>query len=365
VFDLSISYIGLLRGNFVRRFVAVADRCLLGIPLLVSFVMLSFAMASAHATEVHVDHHHSPPEESFFVTHNDGEGYVLTLRWGPILLPPHVGHVMFPDKLVVLPMTGWITAFRSRFVTQTGDQIEATFLHHILLNDRSRRHWPCPTKEALIFAAGAEMRDVSLPSGYGYPISEGFPMRARLMLQNQSALTSPPLYFELQVEYQPANMGRVEKNLYPIYLSAVTPCGLEAYDLAPGLDSKKQEYAFPTDGRIVQLGGHLHEYGEKIVLENQTTGKDIIVLTQPPQANGHLSPLPLVNFDADQCRIRATERLSVLSIYNNSSGKFLPLSAMGILYVGFIPDDESAFERITRFPHWDRKTSKTEDTAHQ
>ena len=62
-------------------------------------------------------------------------------------------------------------------------------------------------------------------------------------------------------------------NVYPFYLDVMGPVGEKEFPLPPGTHGMSWEGSPAIDGRILGIGGHLHDYADYIRLEDMTTGK--------------------------------------------------------------------------------------------
>src|SRR5918912_1021095 len=83
---------------------------------------------------------------------------------------------------------------------------------------------------------------------------------------------------ELIMLWTPKNQNPPPVNALPIYMDVnLTVGGTNTFDVPPGKSSKAYEFTLPTSGRLLGVGGHMHDYGTRVRLEDAETGK---VLTQ-------------------------------------------------------------------------------------
>ena len=75
-----------------------------------------------------------------------------------------------------------------------------------------------------------------------------------------------------QVAAAPEPVLRVRhEDVLPVYLDVLPPGG-RMYDVPPGTSKRSWDWSPAISGRVLALGGHLHKYGQKLVLEDVTTG---------------------------------------------------------------------------------------------
>ena len=85
------------------------------------------------------------------------------------------------------------------------------------------------------------------------------------------------------------------RNYYPAWFAA-TGCGPTDYDLQPGRSVKTGEFVMPYTGTLLGVGGHLHDYGRRLLLENITRSEAIATLTPKLDSDGQMLSVPTVSF---------------------------------------------------------------------
>jgi len=56
------------------------------------------------------------------------------------------------------------------------------------------------------------------------------------------------------------------RNVYPAWMD-VASCGNSGYDLPAGKSTKSGTVTVKYDGVLLGVGGHLHDYGQQVVLQ--------------------------------------------------------------------------------------------------
>src|SRR3989441_1271386 len=284
------------------------------------------------------EHHHSA--ETRLQVDDDRAERVLTVRHGPVDLPPHAHHLVRPISLLTIPFDGWIVAYRPRLVDELGARLPHRLLHHIDFFNTARLNFLCPRYEEYMFAAGSEMQDWPSLPGIGYRVTKGQRVLVRTMFHNPTDTPFPRTYLEVQMEYRKLADGPL-RNFYPAWFS-VTGCGPTDYDLRPGENVTAGEFTIPYAGTLLGVGGHMHDYGRRMLLENTTRNEKIATLDARLDPQGRIVSLPTVSFiPRGGYRLGRGDVLRVTATYDNPTGKALPRAAMGIVVGYFLPDDDT------------------------
>src|SRR6266853_6049791 len=204
----------------------------------------------------------------------DAAAHTVTLRVGPMNLPAHTSHMKMPqppDLVWEVPMEGWLLAYHPRLVDANGGAVPGTVLHHVAFWNENRADFLCLNKEEHIFGAGSEMTDWTEVPGYGYRVMKGNKIRIETMLYNPTDTSYEKAYLEVVIPFQEtpgdASAAAPRKNVYPAWMD-VTSCGNSGYDLPAGKSEKTGTVTVKYDGVLLGVGGHMHDYGEQIVLED-------------------------------------------------------------------------------------------------
>jgi len=289
------------------------------------------------------EHHHSA--ETRLQVDDDRAERVLTVRHGPVDLPPHAHHLVPPISLLTIPFDGWIVAYRPRLVDELGARLPHRLLHHIDFFNTARLNFLCPRYEEYIFAAGSEMQEWPSLPGLGYRVRRGDRIVVRTMFHNPTATRFPSVYAEVRVEYRLVADGPL-RNYYPAWFAA-TGCGPTDYDLQPGRSVKTGEFVMPYTGTLLGVGGHLHDYGRRLLLENITRSEAIATLTPKLDSDGQMLSVPTVSFTTNGgYRLSRGDVVKVTATYDSPMGHGLSGGAMGIVVGYFVPAEDREFDAL-------------------
>lgn len=318
-----------------------------------AFAVLAFGAGMAQAQH---EHHqtavHKMARGVKLDVKDDAVAQVLTVRLGPLNLPANTDHratAQPPDRTFTVPVDGWFTAYHSRLVDHTGATVPGKLLHHVGFWNPGRPDFLCPNKQEHIFGAGGEMNQWPALEGFGYRVGRGDRILVNTMFHNPTATRYPEVYLEVRVGYQKKDAnGPALKNVYPAWLD-VMECGNSGYDLAPGRNVTSGSFTLPHTGVLLGVGGHLHDYGLRLVLENGTRNERVAVLDSELDPAGVILSMPIVSFaDRGGYRLSQGNVLKVTATYDNRTGKLLHDGAMGIVVGYFLPDDAAKVAALKR-----------------
>lgn len=282
----------------------------------------------------------------------DTSAHIVTLRVGPMNLPANASHMRTPqppDLIWRVSFDGWLRAYHPKLMGADGNAVPGTLLHHTAFWNQNRADFLCPNKDEHIFGAGSEMTDWAEVPGYGYRVQRDDQIRIETMVYNPTPTSYDKVYLQVTIPYQDANSDAVPlKNAYPAWMD-VKSCGDSSYDVPPGKSDRAGVVTVKYDGVLLGVGGHLHDYGQKVVLQDVSRKETVATLEAKLDAKGHLESVPLKLFlDQGGYKFAAGDVLKISATYNNPTGKLLREGAMGIAVGYFVSNDDSKLAALRR-----------------
>ncbi|MGH9532330.1 MAG: hypothetical protein ACRD2Q_08045, partial [Terriglobales bacterium] len=319
-------------------------------------VVLFTAFAWFAASMAWAQHaHHSGPahkvaRDAKFAVSDDAAGRRLTVRLGPLKLPANSGHMVVaqpPEFFLEMPFDAWITAYHPRLVDGAGAATPGRMLHHVAFWNTGRSDFLCPNKQEHIFGAGGEMNDWPALPGIGYAVSKGEKIRINTMFHNPTDTSYPEAYLVVEMEYQPRGEGSGLKSVYPAWFD-VKECGGSSYDLPAGASAKTGRFRLGYSGILLGVGGHLHDFGQFVRLQDVGRNRDVADLRADVDAEGRIRSMPIANFAASGgYRMNVGDTFEVTASYQNPGAEQAE-GAMGIAVGYFLPDDDSEMSALRR-----------------
>ncbi len=283
---------------------------------------------------------------------NDSGSEVLTVRLGPLDLPAHAGHmaVAQPAPMTLeIPFDGWLTAYHPRLVDAGGKVLPSRMLHHVAFWNTGRSDFLCPNKLEHIFGAGGEMNEWPAQPGVGYRVHPGDKISVTSMFHNPTATGYPAVFLEVKVEYKTA-AGAQLASVYPAWFD-VQACGDSAFDLPAGPSVRTGSFTLNFSGKLLGVGGHLHDFGQGLMLADDSHHQTIADLPATTDKQGHLLSTPIkLFFDRGGYPLAQGQVLTVSAKYENPTGQAIPEGAMGIVVGYFLPDDGGEMAKLKRAP---------------
>jgi hypothetical protein len=283
----------------------------------------------------------------------DEAAHTVTLRVGPMTLPANTDHTKMPqppDLVWDVPMSGWLLAYHPRLVDTAGNDVPGTVLHHTAFWNENRADFLCPNTEEHIFGAGSEMTDWAEIPGYGYRVLKGDKIRVETMMYNPTPKSYDKVYLEVAIPYQEVNETGVapRKNVYPAWMD-VGSCGDSSYDLPAGTSRKIGSVTVKYEGVLIGVGGHMHDYGRQVMLQDVSRKETVATLEAKADAEGHLESVPVKLFVQDGgYKFAKGDVLKVSATYDNPTGKLLHDGAMGIAVGYFAAADDAKMAALRR-----------------
>jgi hypothetical protein len=323
--------------------------------LLVATFVFAAAPCWAQAEQQEVRHHgmmhamdaeHPTSKTAELVVVDNPAAHEVTIRVGPVSLPAYADHMTVaqpPTFWLTIPFDGWLTAYHPSLIDRQGRLLPNQLLHHVAFYNSARQDFLCSNKEEHIFGAGSEMNDWPAIPGFGYPVHKGDRIRITTMFGNPTSKTYGNVFLQVRIEYQLAHAADAValRDIYPAWFD-VEGCGESGYDLSPGQSTRTGQFKLRYSGKLLGVGGHLHDYGQWLVLKDALTDETIATLAATVDSKGRVVSMPLELFaDRGGVQLRRGEIIEVTDAYDNLTGKLLADGAMGIVVGYFLPDQES------------------------
>lgn len=289
----------------------------------------------------------------------DRKHHQITIIAGPYDLPP-MGHrmeMMGMDMSMdhmgemasyfVWPAQGWFYGFHVSAIDGKGGAMPRDLIHHFTLLNFDRRTLFDAFAERLA-SARYENEDVVAPKTLGAPLSRGTRMGVYMMWFNSHPDTVKGVYVKLTLLYMPANMQPPPTSALPVVMDVdLFPGADNMYPVPPGHTERVRTFRFPIPGRLLAAGGHLHEYGSYIRLEDSVTGKVLVDLRPVLDRDGHMLGMTrkLFAVSGNGLRIEANHPYRLIAAYDNTTKDTLS-EAMGELMAIFSADDFSQWPTL-------------------
>ena len=269
----------------------------------------------------------------------------LLLELPPVDLP--AGSVVEePASVGEFPVNGSIYALHAELVDETGRHLPPEMLHHMNVMDPGERELFLPISRRIL-ASGMETGEIRFPwLLFGARVRAGERILANAMVHNPSAVTYRGVRVRLVLSYVPEHRPWPLFSVMPWQLDVGFPVGNKSFNLPPGQTERSYEGSPAVDGRLVVIGGHMHEFGRRIEFWDATTNKMLWHGEPAPARPGKPSAVPittLYSLSGIGLRITPSHRYRVRVIYENPTRDTIPNGGMGVVGGLFIPDRKAVW----------------------
>jgi hypothetical protein len=256
------------------------------------------------------------------------------------------------------PMDCWFRGYRMELVDAEGHALPRRLLHHLIMVNFARRQLLYPAAERLMgVSSEMDAGDLVVPKSIGVPMYRGQGLGVYVMWHNTTDKPIDGVYWKLIFKWTPTNLQPRPVAVLPIYMDTnMDEDGHNEFPVPPGRSTKSFEFTLPLNGHILGIGGHMHDYGSMMRLEDAETGKVLITIRARRDSTGKLTGLEqkLFAIRGEGLRIRAGHRYRVVGVYDNPTSDTLP-GAMAHMAGIFAPDDMSKWPKIDPTSVWYQK----------
>ena len=244
------------------------------------------------------------------------------------------------------PVNGWVRGAAVDLIDPAGATLPQAVLHHINLLNLDRRLLLYDGIERL-WAGGSESRPVLLPRTVGIPLAAG--SRLGVVVALSATDRRPGTTVRLRITWTQATLSPRPVSAYPVGVDVNYRPGLTAaYDLPAGPSEQSAEFVMPIGGRVLGIGGHLHQYGRAVRLEDAETGRTVFELRPRSDSAGRILGMPTALFGirGRGRPLQAGHRYRIVAVYDNPTGEIIRDGAMGEMALLFVPDRPEAWPTL-------------------
>lgn len=244
------------------------------------------------------------------------------------------------------PVDGALRGFDLSMQDESGKALPKPVIHHLIAVNFDRRQIVYQMVERL-FGWGKETDPVMLPAGVGVPLAKGQHLGVYAMWHNDTGRDIHNAYLKMTLPFIPR--ARLQNPVLPMYVDVNNHIGgVTTFDVPPGKSARSAEFEFPLSGRLIGIGGHLHDYGVAVRFEDAATGKVLVRLKSDRDASGEISKVGrfIWGFHEEALPIEANHKYRVVAEYDNPTGKIILQGGMGHINGAFSPDDLAAWPKL-------------------
>lgn len=244
------------------------------------------------------------------------------------------------------PVDGYGKAFRIEVRDSRGALLPRSLLHHVIGINLDRRQFIYSAAERL-FAIGKETENVTLPGALAIPLEQGQRLGFYVAWHNDTGHDLKNVSVRIVMNWVPATAARQLIAVLPVYIDVNNDIGGDnTFDITPGKSSKSFEFSSPVSGKLLAVGGHLHDYGIAIRLDDAATGATLVRLPADRDKNGRIKSMPRKFYAFNPLKLEAGHRYRVVAEYDSPLSENIKDGAMGNLIAAIAPADPNRWPAI-------------------
>lgn len=288
----------------------------------------------------------------------DSARHEVVITLGPYHVPSDSGmeNMMgsMPMAEVLSPAFDWpmrtaIRGYRLTVEDSVSRPLSRRLLHHYGVIELDRRELAYPVLHHLL-GGGAETDDVVLPSTVGVPLEPGDRMAVYFMWHNSTGRDLDGVYLRLRVLWIAGNQLPRPTLALPFWLDVNYHVGgSDTFDVPPGGCIRTYTFTLPVSGHLLAMGGHLHEFGSSVRLEDAETGERIVRVVAHRDRDGTVRAMSrkLFGLFGQGPHLWAGHRYLLVVSYDNPTPDTLS-GVMGLLAGLFVPDAMTGWPALDR-----------------
>ncbi|HMI59035.1 MAG TPA: hypothetical protein VK511_13355, partial [Gemmatimonadaceae bacterium] len=230
------------------------------------------------------------PQVSIAVDSARGEVIITAGPYDLPNMPPNMAEMHMGSPQVLRfewPIDGGLRGFNLSMQTADGTPLPKSVIHHLIAVNFDRRQIVYQMVERL-FGWGKETDPVMLPAGVGVPLAKGQHLGVYAMWHNDSGKDIHNAYLKMTLAFIPK--AKLQNPVLPLYVDVNNHIGgVTTFDVPPGKSTRSYEFEFPLSGRLIGIGGHLHDYGVAVRFEDAVSGKVLVRLKSDRNDDGEIS----------------------------------------------------------------------------
>ena len=242
----------------------------------------------------------------------------------------------------VWPHAASFHGLRLELLDARGAPLPRSMLHHLRLNNFDRRDLIYPQMEHIV-AFGPETKIISMPATVGMPMERGHRVAVVVMWNNDSGHDADSVRLRLTFKLNARRQSPAPITVLPFVVNASrVPSGL--FDVPPGGVTRDFEFTIPLSGRLLVVGGHLHDHGAWLRLEDAATRHEIATVRAIKDRGGHVLGMSrrVLALQGRGPHLKADHLYRLQVRYENTTSDTL-VGMMGIMGGLFAPDDLRAW----------------------
>jgi hypothetical protein len=248
------------------------------------------------------------------------------------------------------PADVWMRSFDLKLFDKNHQRLnQPTTMHHMELLNFDRRQVIYHMVERT-FGLGEETSSAKVPKSIGLPLDAGMDMALYVMWNNHTDTPIDGVTLQLTIDYSPMNLAPRPTIVLPFKADVnIHPGYGDAFDLPPGGGSKSSVFTMEVSGRLLAVGGHMHDYGKELRLEDVESGKVLAQVNAERKPGGEVTGVShgFYGIVGRGPHLKAGRQYRLVAVYQGSPTDSIR-GAMGLMGGIIAPDHYHEWPKIDR-----------------
>jgi hypothetical protein len=247
------------------------------------------------------------------------------------------------------PRDMWLRGFKLTITDKDGHVMPQRTMHHMELVNFDRRQLVYPLAERIL-GIGEETAGINIPKSVGVPMDSGQEVGVFLMWNNDTGHELDGVNLRFELITSPRNLTPRPVAVLPFKVDVNNHPGRpDSYDVPPGGSSRSYEFTLPISGRLLGAGGHMHDDGVEMRLEDVATGKVLARVHALHDASGEVIGVSrqLLGVVGRGPHLLAHHAYRLVSVYENTTNAPIQ-GVMGVFGGLFAPDDYRKLPKLDK-----------------
>src|SRR5437870_4017768 len=127
--------------------------------------------------------------------------------------------------------------------------------------------------------------DSARPVSVGIPVRAGEELGVYVMWDAPADAPSHEVFIRIELQWTPVNLLPRPVSALPFQVDVRFGVSHNTFPVPPGRHEWAYEFELPVGGHLLLAGGHLHDYGESVRLEDVATGKRLLFFASRRDSN--------------------------------------------------------------------------------
>ena len=245
------------------------------------------------------------------------------------------------------PVSGYLRGWELTMLDSLGHALPQATMHHMELVNFDRRQLVYTMAERVL-GIGEETQGTRIPKSVGMPLTKGSHMGLYIMWNNTTSTDMKGVSLQLRMPWAHINLTPRPVQVLPFKVDVnMHPGKGDAFDFPEGAGSKAKEFTVPIGGRLIAIGGHLHDYGKELRIEDVATGRVIARVRANRRPDGSVTSVThrLFGVLGRGPRLVPGRKYRLVAVYENPAGKPI-MAAMGLIGGVIAPDNIKNWPKV-------------------